>query len=620
MYSASDVVKRRKELWNENKDILLDTDFRNSVAEFMVSSQGENLRNEFVGKPDMFIEGFFCIVDKEQNTVPFFINDVQRKFLDILFADMKLYDEGKINHLKYIILKGRQQGFTSIVNALQVAIAVTTQNFSGYTLADNADNAEDIFSDKGKYYFDCLPDLIKPTERYNSRRELDLRTNDGSGMNSKWRVSTAGNKDAGRSKTLSFFHGSECAFWSNCKEVLVGLSEAFTKNCIVVLESTANGYNQFKELWDEENNYKCLFFEWWLTPEYSLNFESDDIKADFLKKIENADKNECDDANSTKWVYSRLKWLRNKGLTDNQLYWYFNKWRDKKETIKQEYPCSAEESFLASGRTYFPITALMDRLDKIEDIDYIKGFFTCDYTNSDVTGEKLIIDSTINFIEDTNGYIKIFKKPDVRGTYVVSADTAGEGSDYNAGHVLDEDGFQCAVIRLIEDEDLYADQLYCLGYMYNMALISVEINFSTYVNNTLKNREYPNLYIRETSPDNIAVRTVPKYGFNTNRSTRPQMLGMLKEFVRDYTDRINDIDTLQEMVTFIVDDKGKPIAMEGHHDDLVMSYAIGLYSLSQVYEDYEETKPIPDGFYFRSELEDMGYSKFEIDNYFREKR
>ena len=126
MYSAADVVKRRKELWNENKDMLLDTDFRNSVAEFMVSSQGENLRNEFVEKSDMFIEGFFCIVDKEQNTVPFFINDVQRKFLDILFADMRLYDEGKINHLKYIILKGRQQGFTSIVNALQVAIAVTT--------------------------------------------------------------------------------------------------------------------------------------------------------------------------------------------------------------------------------------------------------------------------------------------------------------------------------------------------------------------------------------------------------------------------------------------------------------------------------------------------------------
>lgn len=616
--SLDDIIRRRKELWDKKTDIQLDKDFRNSVADKLLERESDYLRSELKENPEKLVELFFVIVNKDQETVPFFFNEVQEKFLNILNEDIKAFKQGTNNHLKYLVLKGRQQGFTSLINALEVAYAVCRENFSGFTLADSTDNAVDIFSDKGKFYFDNLPESFKPSTRYNTRRELDFNNEQSTGLNSKWRVGTAGNKDAGRSKTLNFFHGSEVAFWENAETLLTGLAEAFTKGAIIILETTANGFNYYKELWDSDNNYKNLFFEWWLTSEYIFNFENDRIKSQFLRNIDTGLDKEPDDVQSSKWIFARLKYLRDKkGLNNNQLYWYYNKWKDKGETIKQEYPCSAEEAFLASGRNYFAISEVIKRIDAIKDIKPLRrGYFMYQFGTSINTGEKIIKDETITFVDDDRGgYIDIFLEHDKSQRFVLCGDTAGDGSDYNAGHVLNANGGQYATIHLINDEDLYADQLYCLGKYFNEALIAVESNFSTYVNKTLQNREYPNLYTRVTAPDDITQDYQQKLGFNTNKATRPVLLGQLRELVRDNVNYINDIKTLEEMLTFVISDKAKPEAMVGYHDDLIMAYGIGLYCLEQIPPEEVVREVIPAGFYTKEELEDLGYPNYMIRAY-----
>lgn len=616
--TMKEIISKRKKLWYEHMDISLDEEYRNATVEYLFREDSKMLRDELFNNPELLIESFFVIVDKNQMTVPFFLNPVQQKFIDILNEDVRLFKEGKVNHLKYLILKGRQQGFTSFINAFAVALAICRRNFSGYTLADSTSNAEDIFSDKGKFYFDNLPQALKPDIKYNTRRELDFNNADGTGLNSKWRVATAGNKDAGRSKTLNFFHGSEVAFWDNILNVLIGLAEAFTKQAIVILETTANGFNEYKELWDKNNNYKNLFFEWWLTPEYHLGFESESIKEDFIRKINSGATKEPEDVQSESWVFSRLKWLRDVKLIDDysKLYWYYNKWKDKGESIKQEYPCTPEEAFLASGRNYFATSELIKRIDEVKGVKYSKGYFRYRFGTSPHTGEKIILNNSIEFIEDNKtGFIKIFKEPSGTGRYILSADTAGDGSDFNAGHILTPDGTQLAVIKLIEDEDLFADQLYCLGTKYNNALMAIETNFSTYVNNTLQNREYPNIYTRQTSPDVISGNYTNKIGFNTNKATRPALLGMLREIVRDEVYKINDEDTLKEMLSFVINQSGKPEAMQGYHDDLIMSYGIGLYCGNQIPPEQIAAVNIPDGYWLESELEDMGYPNYMIQAY-----
>jgi len=68
------------------------------------------MREEVKSRPEYLIEMFFYIVDKDQETVPFFLNAVQQELVDIINNDIAQYKQGKIHHLKYLLLKGRQQG------------------------------------------------------------------------------------------------------------------------------------------------------------------------------------------------------------------------------------------------------------------------------------------------------------------------------------------------------------------------------------------------------------------------------------------------------------------------------------------------------------------------------
>ena len=54
------------------------------------------------------------------------------------------------------------------------------------------------------------------------------------------------------------------------------------------------------------------------------------------------------------------------------------------------------------------------------------------------------------------------------------------------------------------------------------------------------------------------------------------MLGMLRTLVREEVHKINSSQTLQEMTTFAKNDKGKPEAQNGQHDDMVIAWAINL--------------------------------------------
>ena len=115
---------------------------------------------------------------------------------------------------------------------------------------------------------------------------------------------------------------------------------------------------------------------------------------------------------------------------------------------------------------------------------------------------------------------------------------------------------------------------------YNVALIGLENNFSTYPTQKLMELNYPNQYVRKKE-DVYNNKYEKSFGFKTTSITRPYILGQLQEIVHDDIDVIQDIDTLREMLTFIVNDKGRAEAEEGYHDDLVMALAISFYIRNQ---------------------------------------
>lgn len=559
-YTADYLIQKRKEKWEEKHSIDYDKQFRNAVANEILSNA--DLLSEIRANPEKLIELVFIVVDKNQRTMPFFLNDVQHDFINTLNKAIQDFNQGNITDISLLVLKGRQQGFTTLVTAYQLACSILNKNFQGYTLADKSDNSEAIFQNKAKFPYSQLPEALKPTEKYNNRKQLLFEK-----INSSWAVDTA-TKDVGRSRTVNFFHGSECAFWKDGISPIQGaLGEAFTKNCIKIYESTANGYNDYQRMWNSGVHINC-FYEWWRTKEYYISFRNDEIKAAFLHDIDT----------KQGWIWDRLRWLKDdKGLTAEQLYWYWNKY-DKyldKDLIKQEYPCTPHEAFLLSGKNVFDTAAILQRLEEIEK-PIKQGYFAYDYDGLRITN--------IKWIPDRNGYIKIYNVPNTPEIteYCIGGDTAGEGSDYFIGQVLDaKTGNQVAVLKHQFDADQYTRQMYCLGMYYKQALIGIEANFDSYPIMELQRLGYPKQYVREAQ-DTYTGRTEKRFGFKTTSLTRPTIISRLIEIVREHCNTIYDRDTLEELLTIIRNEKGRIEAPEGGHDDQMMALAIAHHIREQV--------------------------------------
>ena len=571
MYTADYLIQKRKEKWEELHSIEYDKRFREAVAHELLKNK--ELLAEVKRYPEKLIELVFIVVDKNQKTMPFFLNEVQHEFIDTLNQAIEDFEAGLITDISLLVLKGRQQGFTTVVTAYQLSYSILNRNFQGFTLADKSDNTEAIFQNKAKFPYSQLPEVLKPTEKFNNRRQLMFEK-----INSSWAVDTA-TKNVGRSRTVNFFHGSECAFWENgIASVQAALGEAFTRNCIKIYESTANGYNDYQKMWDSGSHINC-FYEWWKTKEYRIRFVSDDVRDSFLRAIDT----------QKDWIWTRLRWLRDeKCLEPEQLYWYWNKY-DKyldKDLIKQEYPCTPHEAFLLSGKNVFDTEVILNRLSKLQKPMKV-GYFLYDYDGLKITN--------IRWVNDKDGYIQIYQVPNVpkMTEYCIGGDTAGEGSDYFVADVLDaKTGIQVAKMRHQFGADQYARQMYCLGVYYKNALIGIEANFDSYPIMELQRLGYPKQYAR-TQQDTYTGKTEKRYGFKTTSLTRPTIISRLIEIVREHCEMINSKDTLEELLTITRNEKGRIEAPQGGHDDQMMSLAIAHHIREQVVfpSDVIEVRP-----------------------------
>lgn len=274
---------------------------------------------------------------------------------------------------------------------------------------------------------------------------------------------------------------------------------------------------------------------------------------------------------------------------------YAREMEDLKKYDEDEYNVYALGLWGIPGGVYFHKGNVMQRIKDRRDKKPLKvGYFEFEWRDAEIRDK--ILDETIKWIDDDDGYIKIYEEPQRGYPYAAGGDTAGEGSDWNVGcftnNVTETD---VAVLRINYDEDLYAWQMYCLGKYYNNALIGIETNFSTHPMKELMRVGYWNQYVREERPDAFTGKLSKVYGFNTNKATRPHALGMLRTVMRESPEKVLDMRILEEMTTFVKNEKGKAEAAEGQNDDAVMARAINCYVKEQqrkyVTED-ETPKPL----------------------------
>lgn len=536
-----------------------------------------------------YIEKFLKIKTKDMQIAPFKLNKPQEK----LYNAIKLQAQsGK--PIRIIVLKARQMGFSTLTEAVIFKHCATKRNINAGIVAHELSATNNLFEMFKRYYHN-LPDALKPEMLKSNAKELVFNNKDNTGLDSRIQLFTAESREGlGRSGTFNLLHLSEYAFWKDQKTTLTALLQTVPDdpNSIVIIESTANGFDEFKERWDNaisgESEYIPIFCAWHELEEYTK-----EPPEDFIPTPEEL---------SLKALYN---------LTDGQLYWRRTKiattFNGDIEQFKQEYPANPEEAFISTGECVFNKGLIIQRLAELRKVEPLKvGRFEYDKT---IVSREVAKITNIKWVDDVNGEIQIYALPEVnekgqKKPYALGGDTAGDGSDYFTAKVIDNITQKSVATYRKQriDDDLYADQMYCLGMYYHEAIIGIETNFSVAPTNELERLGYPNLYVRE-QVDDITKKLIKKYGFITTKITRPQIIANFKALFRESPEIESDKETLREMLSFVKHDNGKESAMDGKHDDLVMADCIAHFIGRQgEFVWIEGEKPEE-----RNYLEDFGY-------------
>lgn len=235
-----------------------------------------------------------------------------------------------------------------------------------------------------------------------------------------------------------------------------------------------------------------------------------------------------------------------------------------KAIIRQEYPGTPEEAFIASGNPYFDAEKILKIIEtKTKDPIFV--------------GTLELKSGQFNLIEQGNGFLKIWEKPNPYSYYVIGGDVAEgiAGGDWSILKVIDNSTMKTvAKWKARVDPAEMAKAAYILGMYYNTAYMGIEVNKDgLWVNSELIEMNYPNLHFQEVI-DEITNRPRKKYGWKTDPQTRPVMLAELQKLLSLYSDIWIDKEFLQECLNFIRNKMGRPEAISGKNDDDIIATSI----------------------------------------------
>jgi hypothetical protein len=436
-----------------------------------------------------------------------------------------------------IISKYRQAGFSTISSALIFHRTLFFKNTRAVIISLDKPTTESIFS-MSKTFWENLPENIKPKLGVSNKREMVFKEND-----SKFRLFTAGADNPGRGTTNTALLCDETAFFQNADKVMAGLfqSVALTKGSIIIINSTSNGaQGVYYDLWNKaekgEGNFTPLFVPWYLQDEYRLKCPDNvELTPDEVRLKE-------------RWA-----------LDNEQIFWRRIKIAETSTAMfKQEYPFTAEESFLQSGSSVFS----KETLDR--------------YVPYDPESVREYNDDYSAFDESSEGNLSLWQAPKRDMKYLIGADVAlGVKGDYSVATVMTKDREVVAIYRSNRTDPVrYGKILFYLGRWFNNALICPEANsIGVATVQQLFGMNYPNIY-QQRKTANTVPDSINHLGFKTTSATRAPIISNLRRMIEDEDIAIPSSLIIEELRNFIITPNGKAEASVGHHDDMVMSLAI----------------------------------------------
>lgn len=274
------------------------------------------------------------IIDKQGLIRPLVLNRAQQ-FLHTLLEKQKK-DTGMV---RAVVLKGRQQGCTTYLQARYFHQTSFRSNLSAYVLAHQVESTIKIFKITQTFRRNLPQDLQLPLEKDTERAMV---MDNGSGYS----VGTAGSAQIGRGMTVQLFHGSEVAFYENADALSTGLMQtvADAPGTELVFESTANGPgNFFYDLVNGaiagKNGFQLVFIPFYWQDEY--------------QDAEPLNERDLDDEER-----AYFETYKADGLNLRHLAWRRRKiaaFAGDKTKFIQEYPFNPEEAFVKAEGRFFDL-------------------------------------------------------------------------------------------------------------------------------------------------------------------------------------------------------------------------------------------------------------------------
>jgi len=260
-----------------------------------------------------FMADRFTIVDKNKTEVPFRQQPAQRDFLYWMSQ-----------YYQIIILKARKMGFSSTALGVGATKFLTGKNENCVSMSFDADASVKQLA-RAKHYIKSYERStgVKVPLKYNRQNAMVFEGHDketGETWTNTLRVGTAKSTSFGRGDDITYLHLTEVSLVDDIEVLLSGVGEALVRGAHTVLETTANGFNSYKQFWDKTMLNNTGFAALFYTPDWEYD-------EDYLE-------------------------IRRKRL--GRLY-------------DQEYPENPEMAFLTSGLPYFDAFAMRDLLQRTQE-------------------------------------------------------------------------------------------------------------------------------------------------------------------------------------------------------------------------------------------------------------
>lgn len=274
------------------------------------------------------LNNLYTIVDKQGEKVPFRMNYAQH----VVYA-------ASLQHPRIIILKSRQQGISTfwLISFLDDGLMSTDYHVG--LMAQGKAEAATLLKRVGMAW-DNYPAELR--ELLGLKLIKDNNEEQGYSNGSTLFIRTSF-----RSTTLQRLHVSELGKIANnyparAKEVKSGTLQAIAPGNIAVLESTAEGDNMFKHMWEAAvdaetrssvrntplagKEFKPVFLSWVNDPDCN----SPDLEEPNLSQAE---------------YFARVEGELGITLSTSQKSFWIQQYRELGEMIYQEYPATAQEAF-----------------------------------------------------------------------------------------------------------------------------------------------------------------------------------------------------------------------------------------------------------------------------------